>query len=143
MTRRPLLWLAAVGALFAVALPGANAQLNAASPDQVTNWNRIATSTLVLLPAPASGAPVALQINMAMTQGAVYDAVNAMTPKHHRPYLLARRFSARGSDEARDRSVSRLVQHHLDGARGHLVPEQGQLVAVARHAVRHVALGHT
>ena len=30
-----------------------------------------------------------------MTQGAVYDAINAITPKHHRPYLLNRRFSAR------------------------------------------------
>ena len=35
-----------------------------------------------------------------MVQGAVYDAVNAITPKHHRPYLLKRRFSARASGEA-------------------------------------------
>ena len=66
----------------------------------MTAWNTIATSTLVQLPAPASGAPPALQINMAMTQGAVYDAVNAITPNHYRPYLLTRRFSARASREA-------------------------------------------
>jgi hypothetical protein len=35
-----------------------------------------------------------------MNQGAVYDAVNAIEPKHHRPYLLKRRFSARASKEA-------------------------------------------
>jgi hypothetical protein len=35
-----------------------------------------------------------------MTQGAVYDAVNATEPKHYRPYLLKRRFSARASKNA-------------------------------------------
>ena len=34
-----------------------------------------------------------------MTQGAVYDAINAITPKHHRPYLLKRRFSSKASTE--------------------------------------------
>jgi hypothetical protein len=37
---------------------------------------------------------------MGMTQGAVYDAINAITPRHHRSYLLRRRFSARASQEA-------------------------------------------
>jgi hypothetical protein len=66
----------------------------------VTHWNEIAATTLVAMPAPAGGAPSALQINMGMTQGVVYDAINAITPKHHRPYLLERRFSARASEEA-------------------------------------------
>ncbi|MGH3084347.1 MAG: hypothetical protein ACRDNP_09870 [Gaiellaceae bacterium] len=35
-----------------------------------------------------------------MTQGAVYDAVNAIEPKHYRPYLLKRRFGARASEDA-------------------------------------------
>jgi hypothetical protein len=48
-------------------------------------------NTLVAFPGPAGGAPPALQIHMAMTQGAVYDAVNATEPKHYRPYLLNRR----------------------------------------------------
>ena len=54
----------------------------------VTQWNVIASNTLVAFPAPAGGAAPALQINMGMTQGAVYDALNAITPRHHRPYLL-------------------------------------------------------
>ena len=66
----------------------------------VTEWNLIAANTLVAMPAPAGGAAPALQIHMGMTQGAVYDAVNAIEPKHHRPYLLKRRFSARASKEA-------------------------------------------
>jgi len=48
---------------------GANAQLSAAAPNAVTHWNEIAASTLVAMPAPAGGAPSALQINMGMTQG--------------------------------------------------------------------------
>jgi hypothetical protein len=96
MPRRSLLWLAAAAALAAFAIPTASA----AGANEVTHWNGIATSTLVLLPGPAGGAPPALQINMGMTQGAVYDAINAITPKHHRPYLLKRRFSARASREA-------------------------------------------
>jgi hypothetical protein len=97
---RALLSLAAVAVLGAFTSPAANAQLSAAAPNAVTHWNEIATSTLVAMPAPAGGAPSALQINMGMTQGAVYDAINAITPKHHRPYLLKRRFSARASEEA-------------------------------------------
>ncbi len=102
MKRRALLCLATVAALVAfVALPGAaNAQSTTAGPNAVTHWNEIAASTLVAMPGPAGGAPSALQINMGMTQGAVYDAINAITPKHHRPYLLNRRFSARASGEA-------------------------------------------
>jgi hypothetical protein len=100
MPRRALLWLTAVAMFAAFAIPSANAHVSTAGPNQVTHWNGIATSTLVLIPGPAGGAPPALQINMGMTQGAVYDAVNAITPKHYRPYLLKRRFSARASKEA-------------------------------------------
>jgi hypothetical protein len=35
-----------------------------------------------------------------MTQGAVYDALNAIEPKHNRPYLLKRRFGATSSKDA-------------------------------------------
>jgi hypothetical protein len=87
-------WFAAFVVAVALAAPAA-AQANA-----VTDWHRIAMSTLVAVPGPAGGAPPALQINMGMTQGAVYDAVNAVTPKHHRPYLLNRRFGATASKEA-------------------------------------------
>ena len=66
----------------------------------VTEWNLIAVNTLIGLPGPAGGAPPAAQIHVGMVQGAVYDAVNATEPKHYRPYLLNRRFSARASQEA-------------------------------------------
>ena len=57
-------------------------------------------NTLIGLPGPAGGAPPAAQVHVAMVQGAVYDAVNATEPKHYRPYLLNRRFSARASQDA-------------------------------------------
>jgi PAP2 superfamily len=66
----------------------------------VTEWNLIAVTTLIGLPGPAGGAPPTAQVNVGMVQGAVYDAVNATEPKHNRPYLLNRRFSARASQEA-------------------------------------------
>ena len=66
----------------------------------VTEWNLIAVNTLIGLPGPAGGAPPAAQIHVGMVQGAVYDAVNATAPKHYRPYLLDRRFSAMASQEA-------------------------------------------
>jgi len=66
----------------------------------VTEWNLIAVNTLVSLPPKAGGAPPASQINMGMTQGAVYDAVNAIGPEQYQPYLLKRRFSAKASKEA-------------------------------------------
>src|SRR6266508_6652428 len=71
-----------------------------AAGNAVTEWNLIAVNTLLGLPGPAGGAPPASQINMGMTQGAVYDAVNAIGPIHHRPYLLNRRFGNTASDEA-------------------------------------------
>jgi hypothetical protein len=66
----------------------------------LTEWNAIAVSTLIAIPNPSGGAPPAAQIHMGMVQGAVYDAVNATESKHHRPYLLNQRFSARASQEA-------------------------------------------
>ena len=94
------LWFAAAVALIVV-LGGVSAPARGdPAGNPVTKWNAIATSTLVALPLPAGGAPPALQVDMAMTQGAVYDAINAITPKHHQPYLLKRRFAATASREA-------------------------------------------
>ncbi len=64
---------------------------------EVTHWNQLATSTLGALPGPDGGAPPAFSINMGMVQGAVYDAVNAIGPNRHRPYLLDRRTGTRAS----------------------------------------------
>ena len=72
----------------------------AAQASEVTHWNEIAINTLVQFPPAAGGAAPALQIDMGMTQGAVYDALNAIEPRHHRPYLLNRRFAATASKEA-------------------------------------------
>ena len=80
-------------ALVALAVPAA------AQTNEVTNWNRIATDTLVAFPLPAGGAAPAMYINMGMTQGAVYDALNAIEPRH-RPYLLETRFDPTASKEA-------------------------------------------
>src|SRR4029450_6998145 len=81
----------------------------AADASSVTQWNLIAVSTLAGLPQPAGGGAPTSQINMGMVQGAVYDAVNAITPKHHRPYLLKRRFGNTASDEAAGGTAAYLV----------------------------------
>jgi hypothetical protein len=86
----------ALGAIAAVIVPSAPA---AAQVNEVTNWNRIASDTLVQFPGLAGGAPPALAINMGMVQGAVYDAVNAIEPMHE-PYLLQTTFSSNASKEA-------------------------------------------
>ncbi|MDP9302058.1 MAG: vanadium-dependent haloperoxidase, partial [Actinomycetota bacterium] len=88
-----------LGALAPIATVGVHAASAAAQPNEVTNWNRIAADTLVAFPPPAGGAAPALQVNMGMTQGAVYDAVNAIEPRHQ-PYLLATRFDPSASKEA-------------------------------------------
>jgi hypothetical protein len=91
----------AVIALLVAVVGGLSASAKGQSAgNAVTDWNLIAVNTLSGLPGPAGGAPPASALHVAMVQGAVYDAVNAIEPKHHRPYLLKRRFSARASKEA-------------------------------------------
>jgi hypothetical protein len=70
----------------------------AAQANEVTRWNQIAGNTLRALALPSGGAPPALNINMAMTQGAVYDAVNSIEPRR-RPYLLQTRFDPLASKD--------------------------------------------
>ena len=67
---------------------------------EVIHWNQVATTTLAAAPGPNGGAPPAFQINMGMVQGAVYDAVNAIGPEQHRPYLLDSRTGAKASADA-------------------------------------------
>jgi hypothetical protein len=85
--------LAALAAVVALATPAI------AEANEVTKWNAIAASTLVAFPGPGGGAPPALQINMGMTQGAVYAAVNAIE-RRHRPIILMKKFDHRASKEA-------------------------------------------
>ena len=108
MDRRHMHVIAAVVALAAtgvLTVVGLAAPPAATEPTEVLKWNRIAMSTLLqppvgTLPPPAGGAPAAAPIHLGMTQGAVYDAVNAIEPKHYRPYLLKRRFAATASEDA-------------------------------------------
>ena len=98
----------ALGVLSASAKPPAEADATS-----VTQWNLTAANTLAGLPMPAGGAAPATQISMGMVQGAVYDAVNAITPKHHRPYLLTRRFGNTASDEAAVATAAYLVLKNI------------------------------
>ena len=116
MARRRSVGLAtvAVAALIgALGVIGASAAPAEADASAVTQWNLTAVNTLTGLPGPAGGAPPASQINMGMVQGAVYDAVNAITPKHYRPYLLKRRFGNTASDEAAVATAAYLVLKNI------------------------------
>ena len=92
----------AAGALLgALGVSGASAAApTGTDASEVTHWNAVATTTLGALPGPNGGAPPAFSINMGMVQGAVYDAVNAIGPKQHRPYVLETRTGARASIDA-------------------------------------------
>jgi hypothetical protein len=100
--RRRLDHLVALASVVVLAAPlvAAPALLAAAPANEVTNWNRIAATTLAAVPGPNGGAPPAFQINMGMVQGAVYDAVNGIGPQQHRPYLLKKRAGAKASIDA-------------------------------------------
>jgi hypothetical protein len=114
-TRSTRLVAVAVGALVAtLGAFGASAASSAeADATAVTQWNLTAVNTLGGLPQPAGGAAPASQIDIGMVQGAVYDAVNAITPKHHRPYLLNRRFGNTASDEAAVATAAYLVLKNI------------------------------
>src|SRR5436190_17434653 len=117
MARRRSVWLAtmAAGALIgAFGVIGASAAPPAgADASAVTQWNLIAVNTLTALPQPAGGAAPSSQISVGMVQGAVYDAVNAVTPKHRRPYLLTRRFGSTASAEAAVATAAYLVLKNI------------------------------
>ena len=88
------------GSLTASARGGTADHPDTTSAHTLSTWNEIAVTTLVGLPPTAGGAPSAAPIHVAMVQGAVYDAVNAIGRRHYRPYLLKKRFSARASKDA-------------------------------------------
>jgi hypothetical protein len=93
--------LVATAAVLLVVVSGLSAPaLGQSAGNAVTEWNQIAVTTLVALPGPAGGAPPASQVNMGMTQGAVYDAVNAIGPRRYQPYLLNRQFPRFASKKA-------------------------------------------
>ena len=88
----PRFGLAVIGALIALALP-AVAQAN-----EVTKWNSIALSTVAAQP-PVGSAPNASAVFMAMTQGAVYGAVNSIDGRDP-TYLVRWSFPLASKDAA-------------------------------------------
>ena len=131
----------ALGVIITVALAtGAVAARGAPAGNAATEWNTIAVDTLINLPGPAGGAPPASQVNMGMVQGAVYDAVNAIEPRHHRPYLLKRRFPARASKEAAVATAAyRVLANIVSTVPRASRSRPGRRVPVARRAVRRLA----
>lgn len=93
--------LAALGVLVALAAPAV------ASANEVTKWNGIAVSTVVAQPGIAS-APPAASVFMAMTQGAVYGAVNAVD-RHGRPYLVNRSYPKASGEAAAATAAFRVL----------------------------------
>jgi PAP2 superfamily len=108
MRRNRIAWRAALVAAVALTAPAA------AQANEVTHWNKIATNTLTspLYSLASGGAPPASQINMAMTQGAVYDAVNAIEPRNQ-PYLLHRRFDPSASKDAAAATAAFRVLYYI------------------------------
>jgi hypothetical protein len=111
---RSLRVLIAAAVTLVVVLGGLTAPARGqAAGNPVTEWNVIAVNTLIALPGPAGGAPPASQVHMGMVQGAVYDAVNAIGPIHHRSYLLKRRFPSKTSEEAAVATAAYAVLSHI------------------------------
>ena len=93
--------LAVLGAAVALAIP-AVAQAN-----EVTKWNEIAVNTINAKP-PLTSAPPAGAVFVAMVQGAVYGAVNAVD-RHGRPYLVYRSYPKASADAAAATAAFRVL----------------------------------
>jgi hypothetical protein len=88
-----LRWFAVFAAAVALAVPAM-----AQAGNEVTKWNEIGVNT-VSAQAPITSAPNAAAVFVAMVQGAVYGAVNAVD-RHGRPYLVERSFPKASVDAA-------------------------------------------
>lgn len=90
VTRRHACTRRVVGAVAGVAVVAALATAASARADTIRDWNRHALEALANAPAaPVPGAgqtPPVSQLHLAMVQGAVYDAVNAID-RGHRAYI--------------------------------------------------------
>src|SRR5690242_12538523 len=93
--------LAVLGSAVALALP------IAAQANEVTKWNEIAVNTVLAQPPIASSAPSA-GVFMAMVQGAVYGAANAVD-RHGKPYLVNRSFPKASLDAAVATAAYRVI----------------------------------
>jgi hypothetical protein len=93
--------LAALAAAVALVVP-ALAQAN-----EVTKWNNVAVNTILAQP-PIASAPPASGVFVAMVQGAVYGAVNAID-RQGRPYLVTRSFPMASMDAAAATAAFRVL----------------------------------
>src|SRR5262245_10501480 len=89
-TTTPILSLHIALALVAFASPPA------VDADAVTDWNAIASNSIVVI---AGQPPQISSLSFAMVQGAVYDAVNAID-RGHQPYLVQPNANPTDSKEA-------------------------------------------
>jgi hypothetical protein len=82
--------LLAAGALLAVAVGGLSASARGQpAGNMAIDWNAIASTAIMAAPPQGAGQPPhAAPLSLAMVQGAVYDAVNAIDGGHQ-PYLVA------------------------------------------------------
>ena len=72
-------------AMLAAALGAACAAPSMAHADAITDWNAIASGSIVTT---AAQPPAVSALSFAIVQGAVYDAVNAIDQQSHQPYLV-------------------------------------------------------
>ena len=120
--------LAILGVAVALVVPAL------ASANEVTKWNEIAVNTVNAQPAITS-APPAGAVFIAMTQGAVYGAVNA-ADRHGKPYLINRTFPKASPDAAAATAAYRVLWELFPAQRGTLdaayaaslaaIPDEGQ-----------------
>ena len=94
--------LAVFGLAVALAVPTV-----ASSANEVTKWNEIALNTVNAQP-PIASAPSAASIFVAMVQGAVYGAVNAVD-RHGRPYLVNRSYPKASAEAAAATAAFRVL----------------------------------
>ena len=94
--------LAVLGVAIALAVPAV-----ASSANEVTKWNEIAVNTVNAQP-PITSAPPAGSIFVAMVQGAVYGAVNAVD-RHGRPYLVMHSFPKASKEAAAATAAFRVL----------------------------------
>jgi hypothetical protein len=78
-----------------------------AQANEVTKWNEIAVNTINAKP-PLTSAPPAGAVFVAMVQGAVYGAVNAVD-RHGRPYLVYRSYPKASADAAAATAAFRVL----------------------------------
>jgi len=127
-TRGPLV-LTAIIALVASALGAAPAVAQPEHSDSVRVWNLYASDALINAgtagtPGAAQAPPVS-QLHLAMVQGAVYDAVNAIVGGHQ-PYVAD--IPTASPSASQDAAVATAAHHVLVGLGGGLVPALPEVV---------------